>query len=164
MPDSADHNSDVPQTSTDSLCWQSWPVREQTLRSLLVTAGLLVGTVVVYLIAGRVVLSLLALAAVMTALWRFFVPVQFELSEVGLGQRILGRQRRIPWHAIARYDVCSDGVLLSPEEELLPMTPLRALYLPWTTHREEVLCRVRCYLDPRRKEPESTRSLPAKAR
>ena len=92
-------------------------------------------------------MPLLALVALATALWRFFLPVVFQLSEEGVDQWLFGRRRRIPWQAIRRYEVCSAGVLLLPHEDRPVMAAFRGLYLPWSTHRDEVLVHVHHYLD-----------------
>jgi hypothetical protein len=113
----------------------------------LVMVGLLAAAVAVGWLSGRAYLGLLALAAMAAALWRFFLPVVFELSGKGVSQQFLGRQRQIPWQAIRRYEVCSAGVLLLPDEDHSAMAPFRGLYLPWTTHREEVLAHLRHHVD-----------------
>jgi hypothetical protein len=133
--------------------WRSWPVRDHASRGLVVGVGLLIAAVGVGWASGKAYLGLLALAALAMALWRFFLPVVFELSEEGVDQRLFGRQYRIPWPAIKRYEVHSTGVLLLPREDHSPMASFRGLYLPWTTHRGEVLAHVRYYLDrPERAE------------
>jgi hypothetical protein len=114
---------------------------------VLVVIGLLAAAVVIRVLSGHTVMTLLALAALVAALWRFFLPVVFELSDRGVDQWVLGRHRRIPWRAVRRYEICSAGVLLLPREDRSAMAAFRGLYLPWEAHREEVLARVRHYLD-----------------
>ena len=109
--------------------------------------GLLMAGVGVGWLSGEVYLGLAALAALAVALWRFFLPVVFELSEKGVDQRLLGRQRRIPWEAIGRHEVRSAGVLLLPHDDRSAMAPMRGLYLPWASRRDEVLAHVRHYLE-----------------
>jgi len=126
--------------------WQSWPLRENTLRAALVMVALLVGAIVVRWFSGRPYLTLLALAAMLISLWRFFLPVVFELNGDGVSQWFFRRQRRIPWRAVDHYEICSAGVLLFPHQDRSAMAAFRGLFIPWTTHRDEVLAHVQHYL------------------
>ena len=137
----------VPPEPPPPIRWRSWPVRDDAVRGLPVVIGLLIAAAVIGWLSGRAYLGVLALAALLVALWRFFLPVVFELSGEGVDQRLFGRQRRIPWHAIRRHEVRSAGVLLLPHEDRSAMAPFRGLYLPWSTHRDEVLAHVRHYLE-----------------
>lgn len=123
--------------------WQSWPARNSALRTSLVVIGLLATALVIYGLCGQMYLAVLALAALVVALRRFFVPVVFELGEEGVHQWLFGRQRRIAWQAIGGYEVCSAGVLLWPEKDPSALAPFHGLYVPWTSHRDEVLAHVR---------------------
>ncbi len=144
---------EVPQEPPAPVRWRSWPAGERLARALAVVVGLLITVVVVGWLSGEAYLGLLAVAALVVALWRFFVPVVYELSGKGVDQRVLGRHRRIPWQAIRRWEVRSAGVLLLPHEDRSAMAPFRGLYLPWGAHREEVLAQVRHYLErPQRAE------------
>jgi len=146
MSDTADQSVTIESQPPASLQWRSWPVRDNAFRSSAVAVGLLVAVVLVYAFTGQLLLVLLALAAMAAALWRFFLPVDFELGETGIDQSVFGR-RHIPWGAIRRYEICRAGILLLPEANG-PLSPLRGLYLPWTRHRDEVILRVRYYVDP----------------
>jgi hypothetical protein len=128
--------------------WRSWPIREGAFRALLVFLGLVAAWVLVRWITGQTHLASLAMAALGLSLWRFFVPVTFELNAKGVDQSLLGRHRQIPWAAIGRYEVCRSGVLLLPQADRCPIDVFRGLYLPWGGRREEVLAHVRYHLDP----------------
>jgi hypothetical protein len=128
------------------LRWQSWPVRDDTMRAALVVIGLLALGVVVRWLSEHTHLAVLAVLAVAAAAWRFFVPVTFELSETGIDRWIFGRRRHVPWAVIRRYEIGPDGVLLFPDNARSPLAPLRGLFIPWSTHRDEVLAAFRCFL------------------
>ncbi|MHC4178687.1 MAG: hypothetical protein ACYSWU_14345 [Planctomycetota bacterium] len=147
----------IPPEPPPPIRWRSWPVRDDTGRGLLLVIGLLITAAAVGWLSAQVYLGLAALAALLMALWRFFLPVVFELSGEGVDQRLFGRQRRIPWQAIRRWEVRSAGVLMLPHEDRSAMAPFRGLYLPWTTHRDEVLAHVRHYLQ----RPEETQEFVA---
>ena len=138
-----------PEEPPPSMRWWSWPLRENTLCAGLVLLGLAAAGIGIRQLTGATHLALLAVAVLAIALWRFFLPVQFELNADGVNQWLFGRCRQIPWKAICGYEVCSAGVLLLPRADRCPMDPLRGLYLPWGSRRDEVLARVRYYLDPR---------------
>lgn len=127
--------------------WRSWPLRDDVLRAVLLVIGLLLVAGGLAWLSGAAYLGALAMAALLVALWRFFLPVVFELSGEGVSQRLFGRPRLIPWRAVRRYEVRRAGVLLLPDENRSPLAPLRGLYLPWTTHRDEVLAHVGHYLE-----------------
>lgn len=80
------------------------------------------------------------------ALWRFWLPIRFELGPHGIEQTVLGRGTKIPWTAIRRYEVRPRGVLLFADAMQMPLSPLRALYLPWSGQREQVLAHLEYYL------------------
>ena len=91
--------------------------------------------------AGAGVLIVLVLT-----LWRFWLPMRFELGSQGITQSVLGRTSRIPWTVIRNYQVRTRGVLLYPDAVLTPLSPMRGLYLPWGRHKEHVLSHVEYYL------------------
>ena len=128
--------------------WRSWPVREGAFRTSLVLLGLVAAWALVRWITGQMHLALLAMAALGLSLWRFFLPVTFELNAHGVDHSLLGRRRQVPWQAIGRYEICKSGVLLLPQADRCPIDVFRGLYLPWGSHRVEVLAHVRYHLDP----------------
>ena len=91
--------------------------------------------------AGAVVLAVLVLS-----LWRFWLPIRYELGSQGIAQTVLGRTIRVPWTAILNYRVRTGGVMLYSDAVLTPLAPLRALYLPWGRQKEQVLSQVDYYL------------------
>ena len=130
-----------------TLSWRSWPLRDH-LPGTLVVAAVLAGVAFgVRWVTGQPHLALLASGALAVALWRFFLPILFELGPDGVDHWLLGRRRRVPWTAIQRYEVRSTGVLLLPFADRCEVDALRGLYLPWGEHRDEVLFQVRYYLD-----------------
>jgi hypothetical protein len=128
--------------------WRSWPAAEHLRRTGLVALALLTATVVVRWSTGRTILALLALAALLAALWRYFLPVQFELDDHGVDHWALGLRRHVPWSAIARYEVCRTGVLLVPTSDHSAMSALAGLFLPFAENDEAVLRRLRYYIGP----------------
>ncbi len=98
-----------------------------------------------------IAMGLLCFAALNAAIWRLWVPVAFELGPKGIWQTVLGRRKCFPWQAIARYEVTGRGVLLLPVDDRTPLAPLRAVYIRWRDHREQLLALVQYYVIPRTK-------------
>lgn len=146
MSEPSEPHPPIPPQPPPPIRWRSWPIREAGARGALVVIGLLVAAAAIGWLSGRVYWGLLGLVALGIALWRFFLPVVFELSEAGVDRRLFRWWRRIPWHAIERYEVCRAGVLLLPHGARSIMAPLRGLYLPWSARRDEVLAHMRHYL------------------
>jgi len=133
------------QSPPAAIRWQSWPLRDHVLRTALVAIGLLAIGVMVGWLTGRVYLAVLAVAALAATAWRLFVPVVFEVSEAGIDRWVFGRRRHIPWEAIHRHEVGPDGILLFSDDDRSPLRHLRALHVPWGTHADEVLTKLRHY-------------------
>lgn len=147
MPENADQL--VPDAQPPAAVrWRSWPARDNPIQTLLVGAGLLIGGVLIYWGSGQVYLTFPAVLAVAASMWRFFLPIVFELNDRGVDQWFFGRQRHIPWNAIRRYEICPKGVLLLPHEDRSFLASFRGLYVPWKEHHDAVLQRVKYHLEP----------------
>ena len=160
MSDAADLNT-PPRQPPPSIRWQSWPVRDEPVRSAVIGGGLLIAVVTVYWLTGRIYLAAAALAALMISLWRFFLPAVHELSDAGVDRWLFGRQRRIPWQAVGGYEICSAGVLLLPHKDRSAMAALGSRYLPFSIHRDEILANVHYYLDPPEASSHASEDTPA---
>ena len=85
-------------------------------------------------------------AIVLLTLWRSLIPLRFEIGPQGITQNVLGRSTRIVWTSILNYRVYSSGVMLFPDAVVVPLSPLRGLYLPWGLQKERVLANIEYYL------------------
>lgn len=130
-----------------SVQWRSWPLRDSVWGATGVVGSLAGAGVGVWSLTAKTHLALLAVAVLAIALWRFFLPVWFELNSEGVSQFVFGRRRRVPWKGVRHYEVCPSGVLLLPHADPCPLDACRGLYLPWGKNRQEVLAQVRYYLD-----------------
>jgi hypothetical protein len=126
--------------------WRSWPFSQSLAQSGLVLAGLLAAGLGVRGVTGDAHLALLAVAALALSLWRFFLPVVFTLGADGVNESLLGRDRRIPWLAIRRYEVHPKGVLLFPYPDATWVDCLQGIFLPWGNYRQEILALLSYYL------------------
>lgn len=127
----------------------SWPLRQEPIGSLV---SLAIAVSVCWLVAWsseRPWLGVLAGAVLVLTLWRTWLPVTYEIGVAGVTQTVLGRRRRISWPAIRGYEVRGSGVLLVPDREITPLSPLRGLYIPWLGERDKVLANMEYYLHSR---------------
>lgn len=126
------------------LIWRIWPLEEGGPTAWLL-ACMLGGAM---LLAGWQTQSALwavAVGAVLAAAgWRYFVPVHYEANAQGVFQTAFGRRQRISWRSIGRVEIGHDGVLLAPASG--PLGTLRGVYLPWGSHRAELLAIMDYYL------------------
>jgi hypothetical protein len=130
-----------------SFHWASWPAKQHGLAATMLVIGIVAVGFLVRWTTGEVHLAAIAVVALSVALWRFFLPVRYELNDDGVQQSVLGRHRSVPWDAVHRYEICRTGVLLLPFPDYCQMDVLRGLYLPWGGHRDEILNRIHYYLD-----------------
>lgn len=130
----------------EAIIWRSWPLGDKPLGGSIVLVALAVAGAGVQWVTGRTHFALLAMAVLSITLWRFFLPVTFELNADGVSQWLFSRHKQISWQTIYRYEICTNGVLLLPFADRCPMDSFRGLYLPWGDHRAEVLAHVHHYL------------------
>jgi hypothetical protein len=125
-----------------------WPLRQRPVESALLMAlaagaSCFVGWWTRQPLVGGGVAAALAIV-----LWRTWLPVTFDVGISGITRTVLGRSLRISWSAVRSHEIQPDGVLLSPDAQIVPLSPLRGLYLPWLDQREKVLAHVEYYLQP----------------
>ena len=151
MPSSIKPSREPPQrirVAPEEVTLVVWPLGQRPVESVLllaVAAGVscFVGWWTRQPLVGGGVAAALAIT-----LWRTWLPVTFVLGLSGVTQTVLGRSLRISWSAIRSHEIQTSGVLLSPDAQLMPLSPLRGLYLPWLDQREKVLAHVEYFLQP----------------
>ena len=126
--------------------WRGWPLRAHPVVGAMLIWALAAAVVGIYEGTGQPHLAALAGLALVISLWRFFLPVIYELNGEGVHQWILGRHRLLDWSCVARYEIRADGVLLLPCADACPLDVVRGLYVPWGNHRDEVLANLGFYL------------------
>ncbi|HUY92993.1 MAG TPA: hypothetical protein VMV10_29960 [Pirellulales bacterium] len=124
--------------------WRSWPLEEGGLSAWLLSVLAVTIIVACGLTTGSVQWALVACGVLAASAWRFFIPVHLELNAQGVFQEVLGRQRRIVWRAFESGELCREGVYLRFAGGSFALN--RGLYLPWGTHRAEVMAFVDYYL------------------
>jgi hypothetical protein len=124
------------RVAPEEVTLQVWPLWQQPFSSLLALALAAGASWLLAWSSDRPWWGVLAAAGLLVTLWRMWLPVSYELGVSGITQRAIGRQRRIAWPAIRGYQVRGEGVLLVPDAQIAPLSPLRGLYLPWPNQRE----------------------------
>lgn len=126
--------------------WTVWPLVDRPLVSLAVATLLIAVAYAVYAALGAWYWSLAASLTVVIAMWRYLLPITFEVTPRGLKQESFIQTASTGWADIHAVRQCSSGVLLLPGEEDTPLDALRGLFLPWGPHRTELLQLVSLYL------------------
>ena len=134
----------------------SWPLRDDWRRSCGLLLVILLITVLGGALTGSFAMAALTFTIALTASWRLWIPVTFELSSQGVRQSALGISRRIAWTQIGRSEPLLRGVLLLADGELTPMSTLRGLYIPCTRERDELLETIEYFLARKRRISMST--------
>jgi hypothetical protein len=125
------------------LQWRIWPLAEHKRWSWLLVVGVLAtGGICAYL--GKSWLAgLLVVLGLSVTLWKFFVPVSYEIESLGLRRSSLGRSRVIAWQAVRAYQLRPTGVLLFQRPDPTAVDLLRSIFIPYPADDDEVLCAVR---------------------
>lgn len=126
------------------IAWRVWPVIDSLTELFGLTAVLIVVPLVVWSTSGKTALTAICTIAVGAVVWRHFVATTFEINALGVTEKIFSRTRRIPWLSIDRYVVGRKGVFLTSAGA--PLEMFRGLYLPWGSHRDQILSSLRYYL------------------
>jgi len=131
-----------------AMAWQSWPLRDEPVWGAAILVGVAAVGLFVRWTTGRLPLAILAMGLLGIGLARFLLPVTWEIGPTGIRRRRWGRRRQIPWPAVGRYEIHTDGVLLLPEADGRPLESLRGVYLGWGPQRDAVLAQLEFYLGP----------------
>ncbi len=129
---------------------RSCPVYDAWPWSALALAGLAAIGLLVQWSMESIGLALVTMVLLAATVWRFWIPVWFEVDERGITQRFLGHARRIPWHSIGCYEPRAAGIVFQPVARMALLDALAALYVPWQDHREQLCALADHYLGEQR--------------
>ena len=149
MPSSARETSHTGlriSVAPEPLTIHIWHLRQRPVSSLLaicvaILASVFVGWWFEFWPLGGIIAVLLTITG-----WTILLPQRYELSNVGVRHVVLGRVRLIPWAAIRRYTIHATGVVLLPDDQVIGLSPLRGLFLPWSGKRQEILAHLEYHL------------------
>ncbi len=143
------YEAERPLTPPRDVHLWNWPLYDDGLSAWAVVALALGTSIVTYVVGQSILMAAFCLAALALALWRLWIPVQFEFGPKGVTQTILGRTRRIPWSAVRRCEIRRAGLLLLPLADRRPLAAIRGLYIRWRGQRAELLAIMKHYLGAR---------------
>ena len=128
---------------------RSWPLAEGSRAAwgLILVVGICAGVLGAW--SGSSLTALVLAAVCLLAGWRLLVPIEFELSAMGITRTTFWSTRRIPWSVVGRIERRSHGVLVFPSVEPVALEALQALYLPFGKQETDILSLLDFYLSGR---------------
>jgi hypothetical protein len=139
----ASTTSHIAPVAPEPVAWRSWPLVDD-FRSVWPMVALVLAVVVLAGFETANALNALFAAAVIAVVSRrIWMPVRYEVNSSGVVRSCLGRARRASWSAVPRVEVLPNGFRLLGHPEPGPFDACTAIFVPWGTHREEVLAVVR---------------------
>lgn len=157
MPRSSPPRLNLPGQSLvpeDVVVW-NWPLRDEGLKSWAMVVGAIAIIALVWAVWGSISFTLITAAALTVSLWRLWLPLKWELGLTGVTMVVLGFRRRIPWLAVAKFELGRDGVWLFADREAAPE---RATFIGYADQRQRITACVEYYLGAWTAASESTRS------
>jgi hypothetical protein len=130
----------------DKLQWRAWPLVDKKQWSWLAIVGILATGAFVSYFSTSWWLALLAMAGLTATLWKFFVPVRYELGPVGLRRSAVGRTTLLAWQAVRAYQLRPTGAVLFRRPDPTPIDLLRSVFMPYPADEDDALCALRIYL------------------
>lgn len=116
-----------------------WLLRDRPLLSLAISLGVLLLAVLIYFASRNLLGTALSITALLVVMRRVWLPIRFRVDAQGIIRQVSGRSRRIPWSAIARYEICSRGVVLLPHGADYRLAAGQGLFVPWAGRKDEIL-------------------------
>ena len=147
--------SDPPHELLPVLQLTSWVPANEPLPVMIGGAASLAFLWFVQRTAGQTWITVLAAVALAAALWRMWLPIDFELDARGIQQIVLGRRRFWPWSHFARYEVDPQGVALIRDPRAYPLARAKGLYISAAREHVELVQLVDLYLGARTERPAS---------
>ena len=122
-------------TPTHDIQVLNWPLVQDGWRSLMYVF-LTVGTgIAVYLGTQHGLTTALAISALIISMWRFWLPVQFRFSHLGIIQTCLGRRHLYQWKTVRRCDALQNGLLILFNTDRSSLALFSSLYIGWREQR-----------------------------
>ena len=102
--------TDLSRRPPADVLFTQWPLRDDGLIAVLPILGMVGVIVAGTIVSSSLPMGLLAGGAVVAALWRYWIPVEVQLSARGIEQSCFGRRRRILWSDIGTFRFQARGV------------------------------------------------------
>jgi len=128
------------------LRWRSWPLVEHRRWSWLVVLSMAAVSGCIWYAGGGWPLALATFAGMAVTLWQFLLPVDYELTPLGLRRSALRRTRLVPWQSVRAFQARTTGVILYQRADPTGIDLLRSLFVPYPSDEDDLLCALRHYL------------------
>ena len=129
----------VVDEQSPSFDFRRWPLRDEPIPSAIVFLVVVALSIGISYLGGTYWWGMVAATALLVSLWRMWIPVEFELCDLGVIQTAMRRSWRKPWDAYVGYEVRNDGFLLVPVEDSSLLGRLKGLYIPFGDQRDDIL-------------------------
>ena len=117
----------------------NWPLVQDGWRSVAYVFVTVSTGMAVYWGTQNGLTTAFAISALMISMWRFWLPVQFRLSHLGIIQTCLGRRHLYQWKTIRRCDALHNGLLILFNTDRSSLALFSSLYIGWRDQREQML-------------------------
>ncbi len=107
----------------------NWPLRDQPRRSIVMILLLVLVSILTGLASESLSMGLLAGSAALTASWRYWLPVTYEIGPYGIRQLVFKRVRRLSWRQVGRVEIRNQGIRFLPDHDPAQLANLRGLYI-----------------------------------
>lgn len=132
-------------TPPNPLSWRVWPLADGKRWSWLVLLLTLAIGVGIWYVGKSWLLALAAVAGVVATGWHFFVPIEYEVTPIGIRRRIANRTRMLPWHAIRAYQIRNSGIVLYQRTGPASIDLLRSMFIPFPSDPKELISALRTH-------------------
>jgi hypothetical protein len=130
----------------------SWPLRQEPIRSAAVLLLIAAVTTYALLATASWMVGIVTLLALLSSVWRLWIPVHFELGRRGVVQRVGSRRRRTHWREISGYQLRGRGAFLLMDDRPGPLSLLGAIFLRYPAQPDQLRELLEFYLTPQRGE------------
>lgn len=97
-------------------------------------------------LGGGWLLVLASVVGLTVTLRHFMLPIEYEITSLGIRRRTMRRSRLVPWHAVRAYQLRPTGVVLFQRHDASKLDLLRSMFVPYPEEPDELLLAIRSQL------------------
>lgn len=142
----ARHHDSVLDDDPPLLEWDSWPLRDEPAVLIMLLLALVGTGLAVFFTTERILWTAVAEGCVLLAFIRAVLPATYRMGPRGVERIVFGLLQRVPWESVGAVRIERRGLFLLDTPEFCAIDFLRALYIPFSEHREAILARLEYYL------------------
>jgi hypothetical protein len=138
--------SEVTPFTSGSVRWRSWPLVDSWKWSWVAPVGVLLVAAFTYYVGDSLIMSILAVVALLIAVRSFFFPTTYEITPFGIRRKTIRQIRLIPWTAVHAHQFRRTGLLLYHRTDPTPLNIIGSLFVPYPADTDELVVAARLYL------------------